>query len=268
LAVDVRCELLLFSTTTSEKEQLQAVAGELGIPFRRNTHELLGRYYALGKVGDFEVIAVRTEMGPLKYGGSASRGIFFKLSTPATAIVQLGMAFGIDPKRQNAGDVLVSSSLIPYDRRKVLAHERHYRYRRKVLVKEGHYRFDYADAKLQPARPSMLELFMKEAAKPDWPFRIHVGAVLSGGTASYCTKFRDELVGAFEPCAEPIVGGEMEAVGLISVSPPDDPAWIVVKGISDFAEDTRPEGWERTRDLACRNAAMFVLSALKKAKQP
>ncbi len=110
-----------------------------------------------------------------------SKGIFFKRGTPATAIVQTGMAFGIDPVQQHLGDVLVSSSLIPYDRRKALAHD-------------GHYRFDYVDAEFQPARPSMLELFLREAQKNEWPFRIHVGAVLSGGTAIYCTKFRDELV--------------------------------------------------------------------------
>ena len=149
----------------------------------------------------------------------------------------------------------MSSSLIPYDRRKALAHD-------------GHYRFDYVDAEFQPARPSMLELFLREAQKNEWPFRIHVGAVLSGGTAIYCTKFRDELVSSFQPAPEQIGGGEMEAVGLVSVSPPDDPAWIMVKGISDFAEDIRAEGWEATRELACRNSATFVLTALIKAMQP
>ena len=195
------CDLLLFYSTTSEREQLQSVAVELGLPFRRDSHYRLGHYYALGRVGDFEVVAVRTEMGPLKYGGSASKGLFFKTATPATAIVQLGMAFGIDPLRQNLGDVLVSSSLIPYDRRKVISHE-------------DHYRFDYTDAEVQPAQSSLLQMFMREAQKSIWSFRIHVGTILSGGTAIYSTKFRDELVRAFLPSAEPIVGGEMEAVGL------------------------------------------------------
>jgi nucleoside phosphorylase len=246
--------LLLFYATTSEREQLGTVAKGLGLQFRRRQHHTLGRYYEIGSVGDFEVIAIRTEMGPLKYGGSASKGIFFKSGTPATAIVQVGMAFGVDPDQQQPGDVLVSSSLIPYDRKKVLAHD-------------GHYRFDYTEAKLQPAKASMLELFLKEVQGNEWDFKIHVGAVLSGGTAIYCTKYRDELVRAFQPCPEQIVGGEMEAAGLISVSPVDDPAWIVVKGISDFAEDTRVEGWESTRELACRNSATFVLTALIKAKQ-
>lgn len=246
--------LLLFYATTTERQQIDAVSKELGLQFRRREHRSLGRYYRIGPVGDFDVIAVRTEMGPLNYGGSASKGIFFKIGTPATAIVQVGMAFGVDPKRQQLGDVVVSSSLIPYDRKKVLAHD-------------DHCRFDYTGARFQPARPSMLELFLKAVEENAWPYRIHVGAVLSGGAAIYCTKFRDELVGAFQPSPEPIVGGEMEAVGLVSVSPADDPAWIVVKGISDFAEDERAVGWESSRELACRNSASFVLTALMRAKQ-
>jgi nucleoside phosphorylase len=39
--------------------------------------------------------------------------------TGAQAIVQVGMAFGIDPERQKPGDVLVSTSLVPYDNRAV-----------------------------------------------------------------------------------------------------------------------------------------------------
>jgi nucleoside phosphorylase len=264
LEARLECDLLLFYATGSEEMQLKKVARELGLKFqdKRHPHPHLGSYHRIGKVGDFaEVVAVKTKIGPFGYQGSASKGIFFKVHTPATAIVQLGMAFGVDPGQQKLGDVLVSSSLIPYDRKKVHADGDSYRY-------------DYTDTKPEPVRPSMLEFFMREAdklgkdGKSRWPFGIHVGIVLSGGSAIYSTKFRNELLEAFRSTADPIVGGEMEAVGLVSVSPPDDPAWIMVKGISDFAEDTRENGFKSTRDQACRNSAFFVLSALKEAKQP
>src|SRR5436305_1674865 len=90
---DLAYDLLLFFATTTEKEQLELAAQELGIPFRRQKHPRLGRYYQLGMVGDFRVLAVRTIMGPLAFQGSASQGIYFKSATGATAIVQLGMAF-------------------------------------------------------------------------------------------------------------------------------------------------------------------------------
>jgi adenosylhomocysteine nucleosidase len=54
----------------------------------------------------------------------------------------------------------------------------------------------------------------------------------------------------------------MEGVGLLSTSPANDPAWIIVKGISDFADENRDAVIERYRPIACRNAADFVLDAL------
>ncbi len=249
------CDLLLFFATTTEREQLREVAKELGFPFNRGKHPQLGRYYRIGMVGDFRVLAVQTEMGPLNYQGSASQGIYYKSATGATAIVQLGMAFGIDPGRQKPGDVLVSNSIIPYDRRNVHADG------------EG-YRVDYGPAKRQAARPFMVELFLKQSQQEGLPFQVHLGALLLGGAAIFSGKFRDELVRAIPPTDEPIVGGEMEGVGLVSVSPPEDPAWIVMKGISDFADEQRDKIFEETRPRACRNSAWFVLSALAKTKPP
>ena len=57
----------------------------------------------------------------------------------------------------------------------------------------------------------------------------------------------------------------MEGVGLLSVSPANEPAWIVVKGISDFADENRDVVIEQYRPIACRNAADFVLRALLNA---
>jgi adenosylhomocysteine nucleosidase len=64
---------------------------------------------------------------------------------------------------------------------------------------------------------------------------------------------------------DPIVGGEMEGIGLLSISPPEKPSWIVVKAISDFADEDRDAIIKETRPIACRRAAVFVLSALSKA---
>jgi nucleoside phosphorylase len=251
---DLNCNLLLFFATSTEKKELKTAAQEMGFVFERKRHPQLGEYFLLGTIGDFRVVAVETEMGPLGFEGSASKGIYFKQASGATAIVQLGMAFGVDPTRQRHGDILVSSSIIPYDRRKILA--------------EGNgYRIDYSPAVRQNARPSMVELFARESQQADLAFGVHVGAVLSGGAAVFSRKFRDELVAAVPQTGEPIVGGEMEGVGLASVSAPEDPAWVLVKGISDFADEDRDAVINSTRPLACRNAARFVLAALVKAKQ-
>ena len=62
----------------------------------------------------------------------------------------------------------------------------------------------------------------------------------------------------------PIIGGEMEGVGLLAASSSaDDPIWCVVKGISDFADENRDANITESRSRACHNAANFVLSALQ-----
>src|SRR5947208_2142238 len=96
---DLKCDLLLFYATSSEEKELKAAAKGMNLSFDRRRHPTLGEYYVVGKVGDFRVVAVRTEMGPLGFEGSAAKGIYFKIASGATAIVQLGMAFGIDPER-------------------------------------------------------------------------------------------------------------------------------------------------------------------------
>ncbi|MGO8673258.1 MAG: hypothetical protein ACLQVD_18100 [Capsulimonadaceae bacterium] len=107
----------------------------------------------------------------------------------------------------------------------------------------------------------MIKVFQSEAERTQ-DFHVSFGAILSGGARIHSAAYRDELVSGAPAGGEPIIGGEMEGVGLLSVSPADIPIWIVVKGISDFADERRDAVITRTRPIACGNAARFVLSAL------
>jgi len=246
---ELACDILLFFATTSERDALQGAAKQRGIPFHRKSHPTFDRFYWMDQIGDNRVNAVRTEMGPLSFGGSASQAIFFKSATGATAIIQLGMAFGVIPERQQPGDVLVSSSIIPYDRRDI------------GTVGER-YIVDYSPARRHGAMPSLLRVFQEEGDRGGHPYRVYIGAMLSGGARIHSRHFRDELVSLVPAEGDEIVGGEMEGVGLLSVSPANEPAWIIVKGISDFADENREAMIVESRPIACRNAADFVLRAL------
>ena len=80
---------------------------------------------------------------------------------------------------------------------------------------------------------------------------------------SFLRKLLADVSGA--PGTGGYVGGEMEGVGLLAACEKSSPVWIVVKGISDFADDLRGEEIELMRPQACRNAARFVVSALQRA---
>lgn len=245
------CDVLLLVATQSEQDALAKAAAELDMPFESRTWSSLGEYFDLGTVGADRVFAVRTRMGAVPHEGSAYKATMFRHATGATAIIQTGMAFGVDPVIQKLGDVLIASSIIPYDERDVLSDG------------EG-WRFDYDRAKRRHAKKPLVTLLQREAARGDHPFAVHVGAVLSGGARIFCGGYRDELVRTLPPGRDRIVGGEMEGVGLLSVSPAAQPLWVVVKGISDFADADRDGIIFRTRPIACENAARFVLSALKR----
>ena len=246
---DITCDLLLFFATSSEEKQLKRAANALNVPFKGKRHRVLGRYYRLGNVGDFRVFAVETKMGSLKYKGSASMAFACMEITKARLIVQLGMSFGVDSTRQKYGDVIISTSIIPYDYRTVPGNG-------------AGYKVSYNEASWVFANKSLLRIFTDEINRGGYSHGIHVGGILSGNARIYSAVFRNELIAGVPTDEDSIVGGEMEGVGLVAVSPPDEPCWIIVKGISDFADEARDSVVAATREIACRNSAHFVLSAL------
>lgn len=244
-----QCDLLILLAISSERDALQETARRRGMPFQR-VMSPFGRYYDLGRIGDDRVIAVRARgTGPFGHRGSADLAMRFQQATAATAIVQLGMAFGVDQEQQTYGDVLVSSSLIPYDNRDYIQRG------------EDSYRVSYERAQRFFAGP-ILTRFQNEAEaeRNDRDYAVHVGAILSGAARIHSESFRRELVASVPQSDEPIVGGEMEAIGLLGVD--ESPVWCVVKGISDFADSKRDEVIQETRPRACRNAAEFFYSTM------
>jgi nucleoside phosphorylase len=148
--------------------------------------------------------------------------------------------------------VLVSSSLIPYDNRDV-----------KPLNSAPGYQSDYSALKLEPAREVLVARCQRERERSKYSFGIEVGALLSGAARIHCAAFRDELYRNVPHGNEPIIGGEMEGVGLLAgASRPGDPVWCVVKGISDFADENRDDDIGKSLPQAAHNAAKFVLSGL------
>lgn len=276
----LRCDVLLLFATSTEKDMLKKAALDMGLTFRKIKTEWpfpdRESFYLLGKAGNNRVNAMQTTMGPMSYGGSASRAIYGRIATEATAIIQLGMAFGVDPQIQEIGDVLVATSLIPYDRRII-------RPASAVSVvnpldmpesdsgsvsffqpgaDDDEYVVDYSPASRHRAKEFLVKMFESEDADGAHKHQVFFGGMLTGGAQICSRKFVKELVNGVPQADDVIVGGEMEGVGLLSVSPENDPAWGVVKGISDFADANRNHTIEQTRPIACENAARFVLSAL------
>ena len=108
-----------------------------------------------------------------------------------------------------------------------------------------------------------MRMFERHSEKDDWRDKVHFGAVLTGAARIFCRTYRDNLVRECGQIGGQVVGGEMEGAGILSASEPDNPTWMVVKGISDFADEDRDSVVEEARTEACKNAATFVLQALQ-----
>jgi adenosylhomocysteine nucleosidase len=252
---------------------LKQAAQALSIPFvkvRAEDSRLAVDYYHLGPMGnETGVIALppakdaddNLVMGSIGFFGTAARAMRLRSMTGAQGIVQVGMAFGIDPRRQKAGDVLVATSIIPYDNRDIKPAARECP---RCGDRTAGFVTEYQETRREPARPALVELFRREQSRHKHNFQVYLGAILSGGARIHSGFYRDELARSVPGNGEEqIIGGEMEGVGLLGASAShDDPIWCVVKGISDFADEDRDAVIRANRPVACLNAATFLLSAL------
>ncbi|MEO5727813.1 MAG: hypothetical protein ABI134_04745 [Byssovorax sp.] len=287
-------DILLVTATTTEHRELRDAARAMGLLFDKRQGRL-GTYYHLGQVGNDRVASIQVKMGAFGSEGSAARCIQARAETQATTLILLGTAFGVNRTQQRIGDVLVSESVFLYDDRHAVdasetgrigstleafgeyvdtATSDKWTLVRRVRAFLGPgYVLNFPSARRQ-ASLTWVERFRRTAdefARMGEPERVIVGTLLSGGARIESARFRDDLI-ANIPAMEPqVVGGEMEAVGAVSAATNDDidePGWIVVKGISDFADTPSRAKIEESRNGAARSAARVVLRTLQSLNRP
>src|SRR4051794_38227756 len=70
---DLKCDILLFFATQTEREQLERGTTEIGLPFEERNDARVGTYFTLGTIGPNRVRAVKTRMGPFFHQGLPHR---------------------------------------------------------------------------------------------------------------------------------------------------------------------------------------------------
>jgi nucleoside phosphorylase len=252
---ELRCTILLFVAIPTELEEVLLAALAMGCTVSK-VQGNASEYYDLGEFDYRRVMVVRTEMGPFAFDGAAAKAIHCLIETQAAHIISVGMAFGTLPKLQSIGHVLVSTGILAYDRCHVVCGGRD--------GGSGKYpHHDYSQVPRLAASERLLAEFLAAALRPPWKGMVHSGLILSGGAIIHCEEFRDHLA---QQCAvgrgDIAIGGDMEGVGILSASKVEEPNWIVIKGVSDFANSERHAIIEQTRRPACKRAAAFVLETL------
>lgn len=167
-------------------------------------------------------------------------------------VVSLGVAFGIDPEKQQLGDVLLSSGIIPYDvfnkdtegeitlrPRDILpTHEALCAWN--VLMRNSAF-------SLEEQKKEHLSLIEREL-----DFQWQFGTMLSGGSVLSNENKKQALLRAAKKASESkVIGGEMEGVGIyFECRKPDIPC-IVIKGICDWGAEKN--GWDKVIQIVSEN---------------
>lgn len=204
--------------------------------------------YYIGKLGNFLVANV--ECGTM--GAGSSMG---SIVTTTNAIndlepkfvLMVGIAFGVNPGKQNIGDVLISNALIPYEIQRVSADG---------VVMRGP----------KPEAHNNLRNSFKNIR--DWEYILPNGTaaqaelcdILSGEKLVDNIDFRKNLTDHF-PSAK---GGEMEGAGIYAACQDKEVPWILLKAICDFADGKKGVQKSEKQELAITVALSVCLHVFNK----
>ena len=162
-----------------------------------------------------------------------------------SAIVMVGIAFGIDPEHQKVGDVLVSRQVLCYECQRV------------TESTPGVVTITPRGDRVS-ASPRLLDRF--DSGSVGWKLAtVRFGLILSGDKLVDSASFKRQLL-SLEPEA---IGGEMEVAGLYASAYKGKIDWIMVKAICDWGENKNNPNKKQDQALAATNAAVFVFHVIR-----
>ena len=161
------------------------------------------------------------------------------------AIIAVGIAFGVNSRKQNIGDVLVSESLVDYELARIDPQG--------TITPRGA-RPPASDVLFQRFRYLDQTIRSQTNASGFWP-KIHFGPLLSGNKLVDDLDYRNSLI----QIEKTTIGGEMEAVGIYLASRRSKVDWIIVKAICDWGDGNKNNPNKETdQKTAADHAALVV----------
>lgn len=201
-------------------------------------------FHKLGILNQARVWLVRSEMGSGGLGGCQQTVTQAITELRPSAVIMVGIAFGVNSKRQRIGDILVSENLRLYE-----------------LQRTGTGKDNKPQIVLRGSRPDSSRWLLDSFRNSDLQWRgapVQFGCLLSGEKLIDNVDFRQQLL-RFEPEA---IGGEMEGAGLYTACQAAKVDWLLIKAICDWADGHKNRRKKSRQVKAAKNAAEFVLRTL------
>ena len=217
-----KTDILLVSVNEAEREGILKYL--LPVPSKdaiiNFVHEKIN--YRIGRLGYHLIAHVESGMGSANQRGSLTTVSDAIQTIKPKLVIMVGVAFGINKKKQRIGDVLVAKRIINYEI---------------ARVNSG----DSSDTPRDSKPYSGKLLYNVFSSVIDWNHflskrqkaKVIFGDVLSGEKLIDNLEFCDKLKKMFPKA----IGGEMEGTGLSSACINKDVhEWIIIKGICDWAD--------------------------------
>lgn len=202
-------------------------------------------YYKLGSINGANCVLTISEMGSGGPGATHQTVNDALATVDPTYVIAVGIAFGVNEKKQKIGDILVSKHLWLYELQKKKSGG--------TVIPRG----DKTHASTQ-----LVNLF-RSCAQVSWEgASVDVGTLMTGEKLIDDVDYRDELI-RLEGEA---LGGEMEGAGVYVPCLAKKKDWIVVKAICDWADGKKSTNKTTRQKKAAKNAAEFVVHCLKQGK--
>jgi nucleoside phosphorylase len=239
-----KADVLIVTVTEVESrailQNFQPVAGHRATPCSIDERT----YFDLGTINGAQVFLTQSEMGTSGIDASLQtvrKGI--EALSPS-AVIMVGIAFGINEKKQAIGDILVAEQLHLYDLQRIGTRDN-----QPQIILRGD----------KPHTSPWLINHFKSANLLWEGAKVCFGVLLTGEKLVDNLDFREQLL-KFEPEA---IGGEMEGAGLYVACQDKKVDWSLVKGICDWADGQKAIDKDTRQQIAAHNAAAFVLYALQ-----
>jgi nucleoside phosphorylase len=247
-AVKAKADILLVTVTRVEsaavRNVFQEATGRQAVPMTVDDRV----YQDLGRVNNARVFMALSEMGTSGPGGASQTVTKAIEALSPSAVILVGIAFGVDAQKQRIGDILVSQQLMLYD----LA---------RVSTEEGKLQINPRGDRPHASTRLLNRCRAAELTWDEGVASVKVGLILSGDKLVDNLDYRSQLL-ALEREA---IGGEMEGAGLYVACQDANKEWIVIKAICEWGDGHKDTDKDKRQELAAYNAARFALHMLQNA---
>ncbi|MCB9597265.1 MAG: hypothetical protein H6719_31360 [Sandaracinaceae bacterium] len=244
-----KTDVLLACVTDVEIDAIFDEASKLtgeNLRERPELHYADRSYHDLGTIGGARLALVQTEMGTATVGGSSTTIPAAIRDLSPRSVIMVGIAFGVDPDKQDIGQVLIAKQIQQYEMARIGTNDGG----KQTFVTRG----DRASS--SPRIMSRLRAAKVKMRSVDVKF----GLILSGEKLVDNKDYRVQLQD-WEPEA---LGGEMEGGGLYVAAVESGVDWALIKAVCDYADGKKRENKAERQAIAAGKAAVFALGAISR----